>query len=105
MLWTAVAFVFLGDCIWLFLWFFVLCKERGSPRPSLQQVQLSFSSCFFNCSPHRCKAVPFALCWPLHLFRRLVMSVKICSADGEELKWTSLEKLEPIWILAGPMVS
>jgi hypothetical protein len=68
----------------------LLCKERGSPRLSLQQVQLSLLSRFFICEPHICKAVPFAFLWPPHLCRCLVMSVKICFADGEELKCLKL---------------
>ena len=59
MLWSFAANVFLGDCVWLFHRF-LLCKERGSPRPSLQQVQLSLLCCFFICVPHVCKAVPLA---------------------------------------------
>ena len=89
MLWSLATNVFLGDCILLFHWF-VLCKERGSPRLSLQQVQLSLLSCLFICEPHIRKAVPFAFLWPPHLCRCLVMSVKICSADGEELKSVAL---------------
>jgi hypothetical protein len=71
---------------WFLLWFSLLCKERGSPRLSLQQVQLSFLSCFVFCTPLRSKAVPFASFWPLRLCRCLVLFVKICFADGEELK-------------------
>ena len=50
---------------WFLLWFLLLCKERGSPRLSLQQVQLSFLSCFIFVRHFEAKLCPlplFGLC-------------------------------------------